>query len=134
MATIESKRVDVEANPTTVFEFLEDMNNFEVLMPQDKISDWKASEKECSFKVQGGYTIGMAWKEATPPGHIVLASTAASPLPFTLNIHLEEDKDITSAYQVCEVKANAFMMMMIEKPLKNLFDYIATNLQKHFSS
>jgi carbon monoxide dehydrogenase subunit G len=133
MAVIESKRVEVEADSAEVYRFLEDMNNFKGLLPQDKISEWKASEKECSFKVKGGYTIGMAWKEGTPSSLIVLDSTKASPLPFTLNIHLEENGSATSAYQKCEVKANPFMMMMIEKPLKNLFDHIAGNLQIHFS-
>lgn len=133
MAVIESKRVEVEAPSAEVYHFLEDMNNFKGLLPQDKISEWKSTEKECSFKVKGGYTLGMTWKEGTPYSLIILNSTSSSPLPFVLNIHLEENGDSTNAYQKCEVSANAFMMMMIEKPLKNLFDHIAGNLQIHFS-
>lgn len=133
MAVIEGKRVEVNAKVTDVYNFLEDMTNFEGLLPQDKISDWKATEKEFSFKVTGGYTIGMKWTDSTAPNHIVLSSTSASPLPFKLNIHLEENTEGTMAYQICDVSANAFMMMMIEKPLKNLFDHIAVSLQDHFA-
>ena len=56
---IESNRVIVSANQSTVATFLSDAQNLIHLLPQDKISDWKSTASECSFKVQGGVTISL---------------------------------------------------------------------------
>ncbi|MCH2223455.1 MAG: hypothetical protein MK066_01705 [Crocinitomicaceae bacterium] len=57
--TIDSNKVLVTANQEEVFRFIKDSNNLIHLLPQDKISDFKATENECSFKVQGGIIISL---------------------------------------------------------------------------
>ena len=131
MAKIESKQVTVSADSAAISAYLADMNNFHHLLPQDKISDWKADEKNCSFKVQGGYTIQL--EHAGQTGNIIhMKSGAASPFPFTLDVHLKPGQGVTVAHQVIDAEVNPFMKMMIEKPLKNLFDYIADKLVAQF--
>jgi hypothetical protein len=49
---IESKKELVNQSIQIVFDFLKDTRNIYELLPQDKISDWKADELSCSFKVQ----------------------------------------------------------------------------------
>lgn len=132
MATIESKKVTVNAGSEAVYTFLSDLNNFEQLLPQDRISEWSSTEKECSFKVQGGYKIGLQWERGEEHSLIVLKSTPAAPFPFDLNIHLSEEDGKTNGYQVCNADLNPFLKMMVEKPLKNLFDYIADRLVEQF--
>lgn len=131
MAKIESKRVTVKAVSQEVEVFLADMNNFEKLLPQDKVSDWKSDATTCSFKVIGGYTIDL--QQAGKTGNVLhLKSGSASPFPFTLNIELTDADGSTEAQQVIDADVNPFMKMMIEKPLKNLFDYIADKLVAQF--
>ena len=131
MVKIESKRVSVPAESAAVSAFLADMNNYHHLLPQNKISDWKADEKTCSFKVQGGYTIQL--EHAGQTGNTIhMKSGAASPFPFTLDVHLQPAEGATLAHQVVEANVNPFMKMMIEKPLKNLFDYITDKLVAQF--
>lgn len=131
MATIESKHVTVPADKAAVSTFLQDMNNFQKLLPEDKISDWKSDDKACSFKVQGGYTIALEYVGQTD-GVLHMKSGAASPFPFTLDVNMEEKEGSTTAYQVIDADVNPFLKMMIEKPLKNLFDYIADKLVSQF--
>ena len=131
MAKIESKQVTVPASSAAVAEYLADMNNFRNLLPQDRISNWKADTEHCSFKVQGGYTIEL--EHAGQEGNIIrMKSGAASPFPFSLDVFLEPEDDSTKAHQVIDADVNPFMKMMIEKPLKNLFDYIADRLVDQF--
>jgi len=132
MTQIESKSVKVAAEPAKVYTYLSDLRNFKELLPQDKISDWQGEENNCSFKVQGGYKIGLQWESGIECSEIVLRSTAASPFPFKLNISLEADGTGTNAQQICDADINPFLKMMVEKPLKNLFDYIADRLVKKF--
>lgn len=131
MAKIESKRVTVNAAAQEVEVFLADMNNFEKLLPQDKISEWKSDDTSCSFKVIGGYTIDL--EQAGKTGNVLhMKSGAASPFAFTLNVELSETNGSTEAQQVIDADVNPFMKMMIEKPLTSLFDYIADKLVAQF--
>lgn len=131
MAKIESKHVTVPADQAAVSTFLQDMNNFQKLLPEDKISDWKSDDKNCSFKVQGGYTIALEYV-GQENGVIHMKSGASSPFPFTLDVNLDEQDGKTEAFQIIDADVNPFLKMMIEKPLKNLFDYIADKLVSQF--
>ncbi len=128
MTRIESKHVDIARPAQEVYSFLQDMNNFQQLLPQDRISDWKSDGTSCSFKVAGAATIGLQLDGGTPPDHLRLKSTDRSPFPFTLDVHLDGADGSTQAYQVFEADLNPFIKMMVESPLRNLFDHIADRM------
>lgn len=128
MTTIESKQVSIARPAGDLYDFLQDMNNFKELLPQDRISEWKADKDECSFKVQGAATIGLKRASGTRPEHVHLVATERSPFAFTLDVHLKEDAGSTMAWQVFNADLNPFIKMMVEKPLKNLFDHIADRM------
>ena len=66
MTRIESKQVDIAKPAAQVYAFLQDMNNFQQLLPADRISEWKSDGTSCSFKVQGAATIGLKLDGGTP--------------------------------------------------------------------
>ena len=132
MATIESKKVEVNASPTEVFQFVHDLRNLKELLPQDKISEWEGHEDRCSFKVAGAYKIGLEHKSAEEPTSIVLKASEGSPIDFDLHIALDQLDGGTAASMVSNLNVNPFMKMMVEKPLKSLFDYIADQLKAKF--
>lgn len=132
MALIESKKVVLKADQQVVFNFVKDLNNLIELLPQDKVSDWKGGDTSCSFKVSGGYSLGLEHKSLNEYDRIVLQSSAGSPLKFDLDIQINPAGSGSEAGMVCNLEANAFVMMMVEKPLRNLFDYIAQRLQEKF--
>ncbi|MBK9420325.1 MAG: hypothetical protein IPN44_04645 [Flavobacteriales bacterium] len=128
MTTIKSKEVSIARPAEALYSFLQNMDNFQELLPQDRISDWKSDGTSCSFKVQGAATIGLALDGGTPNSLVRMKSTDRSPFPFTLNVHLDEKEGVTHAHQVFEAELNPFLKMMVEKPLKNLFDHIADKM------
>lgn len=125
---LESKTVEIGKSPQELYDFLQDMNNFKQLLPQDKISEWKADADQCSFKVQGAATIGLERVGGEAPNLVNLKSTDRAPFPFTLNVHLDSNGDGTKAHQKFEANVNPFLKMMVEKPLQNLFDHIAERM------
>ncbi|MCH2198809.1 MAG: hypothetical protein MK081_08490 [Flavobacteriales bacterium] len=133
MAVIESKKVELTSSPQEVFDFVQDLTNLKELLPQDKISDWSGEVDRCSFKVAGAYTIGLKKSSVEAPNRIVLESEAPSPVKFDLNIAIAETENGTRAGMVSNLDVNPFMKMMVEKPLRNLFDYIADRLQEKFN-
>jgi hypothetical protein len=128
MTTIESKRVTIAKPAKELYAFLQDMNNFEQLLPQGRISEWKSDGSSCSFKVQGAATIGLALDGGTEPGLVKMKATDRSPFPFTLDVHMQEVDGVTTAWQVFNGDINPFLRVMVEKPLKNLFDHIADRM------
>lgn len=129
MTHIESKKVEVAASVNDCFNFLCDLNHYELLLPKDKISHWESDEKSCSFKIQKTYKLDLLLKGAEEPNVIHLVSGEKSPFKFTLDIHLVGD-DLTQAQLKCDADINPFLKMMIEKPLNNLFNYMADRLVK----
>jgi len=129
MTTIESKHVHIGKGAQELYTFLQDMNNFQQLLPQERISEWKSDGRSCSFKVQGAATIGLELDGGTAPEHVRLKATDRSPFPFSLDVHLKESAGTTEAWQVFNGEINPFIKMMVEKPLKNLFDHIADKMK-----
>ena len=56
---IETAHQTVTASQEEVYNFLMDMNNFEQLLPQDKITDWEASNEICTMKIKNMGNLGL---------------------------------------------------------------------------
>ena len=129
---IDSTKVVVKASRETVADFLKDSHNLIHLLPQDQISDWKATSEQCSFKVQGGVIISLIHDGNDGNGKIFMKSGEKSPFPFRLTLHLEELDGTTEGYIAFDGEVNVFLKMMVEKPLTNLFNYMSEKLKTYF--
>jgi len=136
MATvIESNKVTVTASSEDVFNYLIDFNNIKELLPEDKISDWEASEERCSFKIQKAATIPLVKESSTPSENIHIVSGEKSPFPFTLDINISEVAGGScEGFLHFEGDINPFLKMMVVKPLNNLFNDMARLLKEKFES
>ncbi len=130
---INSQTVIVSAPQQTVFDFLKDANNILHLLPQDKISDFKATKDECSFKVQGGVIISLIHDGEEGKDKIFMKSGDKSPFPFRLTIHTGLKAEQTEGRIAFDGQVNMFLKMMVEKPLTHLFDYMSNKLKEHFA-
>jgi hypothetical protein len=124
-------KVTIKATKEAIKEFLVIPSNIWHLLPQDKVSDFKADENGCSFKVQGGITISLLNNGSTD-NTLLLKSGEKTPFPFELKIHLEENDDSTEGYIVFNGEVNMFLKMMVEKPLSALFNYMSEKLKGQF--
>ena len=57
MTEIRSKEVHVAVSAEELRSHLKDLNNLEGLLPSEKVKDFKGTEDEASFKIQGGLEI-----------------------------------------------------------------------------
>lgn len=129
---IDSTKVIVKASKAEISAFLSDAQNLINLLPEDKISDWKATTAECSFKVQGGVIISLIHNGTGENGEIFMKSGAGTPFPFKLTIHLNEQESSTEGYIAFDGEVNMFLKMMVEKPLTALFNLMSDKLKAHF--
>lgn len=116
-----------------VFEYLSDLNNYRDLLPADKISDWESDVESCSFKIKGAASIGFQKVSTEPYNRINLISGDKSPIDFDLAILLSEQDGETKGHIEFESNVNPFLRMMIEKPLKNLFEHMIEKMEKKFN-
>lgn len=133
MATnIESNKVTINASQEVVYIFLTDFNNIKELLPQDKISDWKATVDQCSFKIQNAAIIPLVKDSVVPSNKINIKSGEKSPFPFTLEVFINplDGGKGCEAHMEFEGEINAFLKMMVVKPLTNLFNYMAQRMQE----
>jgi carbon monoxide dehydrogenase subunit G len=131
---IESTKVIVNQPVESIFTFLKDSNNILHLLPQDKISDWKSDETSCSFKVQGGIIIPLEQVSLEEPSKIFLKSGPKAPFKFDLTIFLIEKGNETEGYLKFDGEVNAFLKIMIENPLRNLFNSMSEKLKEYYAS
>lgn len=130
---IESEKTIVKATKEEVYAFLSNAKNVEALLPKEEVKEFKGEENECSFKVQGGITISLIQEEMIPNEKIIMKSGEKSPFPFKLNVFMNEVEEGTEGYIVFDGEVNAFLKMMVKKPLTNLFNYMTDALGKQFS-
>jgi len=132
----------INGNPTTinatqnkVFEFLSDFNNFEQLMPE-QVTNWKSDADTCTFTIQGMATISLKYTKKEANHLIVVKPEGKTPLDFDLSVHMKPDvldEQKTTAGVEIDAQLNPMMAMMVKKPLQNLVDVIAKNLNEVFS-
>lgn len=130
---LKANTVTVNADRTAIQAFLGDANNIIHLLPQDKVSDFKATEAECSFKVQGGIMISLIQNGTDGLDQLFLKSGEKSPFPFELSIVMAEKGEQTEGYIEFNGEVNAFLKMMVERPLTNLFNHMSQKLSEHFN-
>lgn len=127
---IESTHVEINQSSQFVFDFVNDFNNIKQLLPQDKISDWRSDFDSCSFKIQNAAIIPLVKESVVEYTVINVVSGEKTPFPFTLVITFKElEANKTEVFLNFDGDINAFLKMMVVKPLTNLFNYMADELK-----
>lgn len=132
---IKSNEVEVNASQETVFNLFKDTSNLHFLLPKEEVSDWKSNEDACSFKVQKGtITISLIQNGYDGLDKIFMKSGEKSPFPFYLTIHIINAENKVRGFIEFDGEVNMFLKMMVEKPLTNLFNNMASQLKSHFET
>ncbi|MFD0798139.1 SRPBCC family protein [Maribacter chungangensis] len=127
---IETPKTVVSKSDKETFEFLNDLANFEQLMP-DNIDKFEVlNENRFLFALKGMPEIVLEKKEQTPPHKMVLGA-ASEKLPFTLSADItaisENESEVLLSFAG---EFNAMMAMMIKNPITNFMTTLSTNLTK----
>lgn len=127
---LESPKVTVSKAAAYLFNALNDVKNFEQLMPEN-IAKFEVIDENCfEFGLKGMPEIKLVKKGGTPNSQIVLGA-ASSKLPFTLTGNLNEiDANTTEVQLVFEGEFNPMMAMMIKGPITKFIETLAQNMEK----
>jgi len=124
---IEGKPATINKDIVTVYNFLIDFNNFKTLMP-DQITNWESDTDWCSFTIQGMASVKLTFSDKVPHTSIKLIPVGKVPFSFGLNIKLSDQGESTVAKVEVDANINPMMAMIAKRPLENLVNVMAGNI------
>jgi ribosome-associated toxin RatA of RatAB toxin-antitoxin module len=127
---LESQKVTVEQSAEYLFNALNDVKNFEKLMP-DNIAKFEVlDENAFIFGLKGMPEIKLKMRDKIPHSKVILGG-ASDKLPFTLTAELNAVSDNSTDVQLLfEGEFNAMMAMMIKGPIGKFIETLANNMHK----
>lgn len=127
---LESPKVTVSQPAQYIFDQLNDVKNFEKLMP-DNIAKFEVTgEESFIFALKGMPEIKLKMKDRQAPNKLVLGA-ASDKLPFTLTGNINSISDNSSEVQLLfEGEFNAMMAMMVKGPISKFIETLANNMHK----
>jgi carbon monoxide dehydrogenase subunit G len=132
MTTIESRIGKIEEKEETVFQFLSSFRNFENLVPQDKISDWQATEDSCRFTIPGIGEVGLKIVEKEPHKAIKYSGDNLATVNFNLWIQLKEVTDRDTRVKITfKADLNPMLNTLAKKPLQEFVNILVDKLEQH---
>lgn len=127
---LESTKVNVPQSAEYIFNALNDVKNFEKLMPESIAKFEVTGEDSFIFALKGMPEIKLKKKEQTPHSKIVLGA-ASDKLPFTLTGNITEiDANNTEIQLQFEGSFNPMMAMMVKGPIGKFIEALAGNMNK----
>ena len=131
MSKLESKIGVVNQPAEKIYKYISDFNNFQSLIPQDKVKDFKSTEDTCSFTVEGVGKAGLKIIEKTAFSLIKISSDEHTTFDFLMWIQIKELEPGDSRIKITtEVSLNPMMAAMAKKPLKNFIDTLVDQAEK----
>ena len=125
---LDSKKVILNKSPEEAFNFLNDIKNFETLMPENTSKFEILGVDKFLFALKGMPEIVLKKKETIPNSKIVLGA-AGGKLDFSLVADITEIDSNSSEVQLHFTgEFNAMMAMMIKGPISKFIDTLATNM------
>ena len=129
MSTFKGPEIVVEnLSAEQLYNKLSDLNNLKEIMPPE-IEDFESDTNSCSFKMKGMPKLKLFLSEKTPFSKIRLSATD-SPVAFSLNCFITDYREKCQARLEVDAELNMMMKMMVEKPLTQFLDVLASKMEQ----
>ncbi|GJH41347.1 hypothetical protein RCZ04_18970 [Capnocytophaga sp. HP1101] len=126
---LESKKTIVAKSAKELFALLENVANFERLMPENISKFQMLSNDSFVFALKGMPEISLEKKSSTPDRQLVLGE-ANGKIPFQLTTNIAEVSDNESEVQLLfEGNFNPVMAMMVKTPISKFMETLVTKMQ-----
>jgi len=128
---IESRIGKSTQKATDLYHYISDFRNFEKFLPKDQVSEWEASQDQCSFRISniGKMSIRIVDMEA---GKMIKMQSVpeGSSQNFTLWTQLKSmAENDTRIRLTIEPKVNQLLLGMIKPQLKKFVDSLVDRME-----
>jgi len=128
--TIIQNSTNISLPINQVYEFLNDLNNHEQLMPEN-IYNWTSTKDEAKFTIKNMAKLSLKITQRIENKEIVCVPVDEAPFEITLRWQVEETTEgHTKAIFLIEAQLNMMMKMMASGPLQKLVDHQVARLRE----
>ena len=129
MTIIESS-TEISLPIDQVYNFLEDLNNHQQLMPEN-IYNWSSTADEASFTIQNMAKLAIKISSRVPNSEIIAIPTEKAPFDIELKWTVApNDNGGTTAKHIISADLNMMMKMLASGPLQKLADHQTQKLKE----
>lgn len=128
---LESKVGKIPNKDQIVYNFLSNFNNFQRLIPADKLKNWQSDENSCSFSIDPVGRAGFKFIDKEPYKLLKLENTEPAQYKMNFWVQLKQtDEHITAIRLTMEIDLNPMLQMMAKKPLQEFLDKLVEQIEK----
>ena len=127
MAKFESPKVMINKSAKELYSILGNLNNLKNIIPPN-MQQFESTEDSCSFKMESMPKIQLEIKERIPYSKITLMAKD-SQIPFYLDCKIIDKNTQCESQLEINAEINMMMKMMVEKPLTNMLNLLASKMQ-----
>ncbi len=128
--TIIESTVELNLPIDKVYNFLEDLNNHQQLMPEN-IYNWSSTTDEASFTIQNMAKLAIKISNRVPNSEIVAIPTEKPPFDVELKWTVSPSENGgTIAKHIISADLNMMMKMLASGPLQKLADHQTKKLKE----
>jgi hypothetical protein len=121
MTVFENKTL-INKSVSEVYQFLEDLNNHQVLMPEN-IYNWSSSKDEARFTIQNMAKLVLKVESRVLNQKITIVPAEEAPIALNLEWSLIDVNQQTQATLTISAELNMMMKMLASGPLQKLTDF-----------
>ncbi|WP_379089888.1 SRPBCC family protein [Pedobacter sp. UC225_65] len=131
--TIIESTVEINLPIDKVYNFLEDLNNHQQLMPEN-IYNWSSTSDEASFTIQNMAKLAIKISNRVPNSEITAIPTEKPPFDVELKWTVSPSENGgTIAKHIISADLNMMMKMLASGPLQKLADHQTQKLKEVLS-
>ncbi|PWE01162.1 SRPBCC family protein [Marinilabilia rubra] len=132
MTRFESSVKSIPYPASRIYGMLSDFDNFESLLPSDKVKNWESQGDSCRFEVEGIGPVGLKIIDREEPKTIKFTADGKVPFNFFLWIQLKEVEDEDTKLKLTlDAELNPMIKMVAQKPLKKFLGLLADAIADH---
>lgn len=114
LRTYTSRRGEVPCGDADLYAFLTDMRNLRAVVPDGVLTDWEATDDQCSFKIEQAGRISVSLSEALPHSLITYNAETFLTGKMSIQVSIEFITGTRSAFHITAgVNMNPILKMMV---------------------
>lgn len=114
MNSYSSRKGEVPVGDDDLYAFLTDMRNFKSVIPDGLLSEWQATEEQCSFKVDKTGKVSASLSEALPHSMITYSAETFLTGKIAVQVVIEPvSRNRSSFYITAALNMNPLMRMLL---------------------
>lgn len=127
-----SRKGEVPCGDGDLYAFLTDMRNFKTIIPGGLISEWNATEDQCSFKVDKTGKITASLSEALPHSEITYDAETFLTGKVKVQIMIEYISGVRSSFTInAALNMNPLMRMLLGDSAGKYLDILINAIESY---